>query len=112
MKLNLGSISIRYLLSVCLIALLLAVGSPAWSQETTAAINGTITDPSGAPIAGATVTATDVARGTAYPTQTNTDGAYYLSHIPIGTYRVKVEAKGFQTALRPSFIKWRALTCR
>ena len=103
MKLNLGSISIRYLLSVCLIALLLAVGSPAWSQETTAAINGTITDPSGAPIAGATVTATDVARGTAYPTQTNTDGAYYLSHIPIGTYRVKVEAKGFQTALRPSF---------
>jgi Carboxypeptidase regulatory-like domain/TonB dependent receptor len=103
MKLNFRSTSVRCLLSVCLIAVLLAAASAAWSQETTAAVNGTITDPSGAPIAGATVTATDVARGTAYPTQTNTDGAYYLSHIPIGTYGVKVEAKGFQTALHPSF---------
>jgi len=103
MKLSFESTSIRCLLSACLVAVLLAAGSPAWGQETTATINGTVTDPSGAPIVGATVTATDVARGTEYPTQTNTDGAYYLSQIPIGTYRVKVEAKGFQTALRSSF---------
>src|SRR6202046_2737739 len=90
MKLNFESTSIRCLLSVCLIAVLLSVASPAWSQETTATINGTVTDPSGAPIVGATVTATDVARGTDYPTQTNTAGAYSLSQIPIGTYRVKV----------------------
>src|SRR6202046_2767556 len=103
MKLNFESTSIRCLLSACLVAVLLAAGAPARGPGTTATINGTVTDPSGAPIVGATVTATDVARGTEYPTQTNTDGAYYLSQIPIGTYRVKVEAKGFQTALRSSF---------
>jgi Carboxypeptidase regulatory-like domain/TonB dependent receptor len=73
------------------------------AQETTGAINGTITDPSGSPIAGATVTATDTARGTAYPTQTNGDGAYYLTHLPVGNYSVKVEAKGFQTAAHAPF---------
>src|SRR5580658_5831789 len=77
--------------------------SPAGAQETTAAVNGTITDPSGAPIVGATVTAIDTARGTAYPTQTNTYGAYYLPRIPIGNYQVKVEAKGFQTAVHSAF---------
>src|SRR5271156_4829165 len=76
---------------------------PAGAQETTGAINGTITDPSGAPIVGAAVTAADVARGTAYPTQTNNDGAYYLTHLPVGRYALKVEAKGFQTAAKPAF---------
>ena len=73
------------------------------AQEVTAAINEKITNPSGAPIAGATVTATDTARGTTYTAETNSDGAYYLTHIPIGTFQVKVEAKGFRTALRSSF---------
>src|ERR1700722_17259986 len=73
------------------------------AQETTGAINGTITDPSGAPIVGATVTASDVERGTAFPTQTNGDGAYYLTHLPVGRYTVKVESTGFQTALKPAF---------
>jgi hypothetical protein len=82
---------------------LLAVAPCAVAQEVTAAINGTITDPSGAPIAGAAVTATDTARGTTYTAETNSDGAYYLTHVPIGTFQVKVEAKGFRTAVRSSF---------
>jgi hypothetical protein len=89
-----------------LAALLLAVLSiitPIQAQETTGAINGTITDPSGSPIVGATVTASDVARGTEFPTQTNNDGAYYLTHLPVGRYALKVEAKGFQTATKPAF---------
>ena len=49
------------------------------------------------------MTATDAARGTAYPTQTNGDGAHHLARLPIGKYAVKVEAKGFQTAARPAF---------
>lgn len=102
MKLISRSTSITFLLAVCLAAVFLATSSTR-GQEVTAAINGTITDPTGAPIAGATVTATDVARGTEYAAQTNTDGAYYLTHLPIGTYGVKVEARGFQTAVHPSF---------
>jgi Carboxypeptidase regulatory-like domain len=95
--------AVACMLSALAIFALAVTVSPAWAQETTAAINGTITDPSGAPIVGATVTAIDTARGTAYPTQTNTDGAYYLLRIPIGNYKVKVEAKGFQTTVHSAF---------
>jgi hypothetical protein len=90
------------LLAALLLAVL-AILTPVQAQETTGAINGTITDPSGAPIVGATVTAADVARGTDFPTQTNNDGAYYLTHLPVGRYALKVEAKGFQTATKPAF---------
>ncbi len=90
-------------LGVGLLAAVFAVLAPASAQETTGSINGNVTDASGAAVAGATVTASDVNRGTAYPTQTNSDGAYYLTHLPIGKYTVKVEAKGFQTATRAAF---------
>src|ERR1700731_1261561 len=103
MKLHFRSTGLGAVLSVCLITLLLALAPGAVAQEVTAAINGTITDPSGAPIAGATVTATDTARGTTYTAETNSDGAYYLLHVAIGTYGVKVEAKGFRTALHTPF---------
>jgi carboxypeptidase family protein/TonB-dependent receptor-like protein len=103
MKLNFRSTSIRCLLSVCLVGLLLAAASPAWSQESTGAITGTVTDSSGAPINGATVTARDVARDVLFPGQTNNDGSFYLSNVPPGRYEVKVEAKGFQTAAYPAF---------
>jgi carboxypeptidase family protein len=92
-----------FLLGAALFVALVANVTAAWGQEVTGAINGTITDPSGSPIAGATVTATDTARGTEYPTQTNGDGAYYLTHLSIGNYALKVEAKGFQTAAHAPF---------
>jgi hypothetical protein len=67
-----------------------------WSQEVTANIVGTVTDPSGAPIKGAAVSATDVDRGTMWSAVTNDDGAYNLLRLPIGTYVVKVNSQGFQ----------------
>src|ERR1700722_17355248 len=90
-------------LGIALLAAVFVVPAPARAQETTGSINGSVTDASGAALAGASVTATDVARGTAYPTQTNGDGAYYLTHLPIGKYTVKVEAKGFQTSVHSAF---------
>jgi hypothetical protein len=75
----------------------------AMGQEVTAAIVGTISDPSGAPVKGATVTATDTERGTAWPVQTNDTGAYNLLRLPIGKYSLKVAAAGFETALQPPF---------
>ena len=56
---------------------------PAWSQEVTAAIVGTIADPSGAPIKGAKVVATDTQRGTVYPADTNDAGAYNINRIQL-----------------------------
>src|SRR5271168_1323651 len=72
-------------------------------QDISAKITGTVTDASGAVISGATVTARDTSRGTAYPTQTNAAGVYYLSPLPIGDYELKVTAIGFSAAQHPSF---------
>jgi hypothetical protein len=70
----------------------------AWGQQVTASITGRVTDASGAAVANAKVSATSVERGTVYPTSTNADGYYNLPFLPVGTFNVKVENAGFQTA--------------
>jgi hypothetical protein len=92
-----------FTLSFCLFAAFLAV-APAWGQEDTATITGTVADTTGAAVANATVTARDVDRGTFWPTTTNADGAYTLAHLSIGTYDLTVEAKGFATTRHEPFI--------
>jgi hypothetical protein len=77
--------------------------SVASAQEVTATITGTITDQSGAAVAGANVTATLVERGVAYTATSNDSGLYRISNLPVGNYDLKVEKAGFQTALRPAF---------
>jgi hypothetical protein len=81
---------------------LLCSANPAWGQEVTATITGTVSDPSGAPIVGASVAAKDTDRGTLYTAQTNEAGVYNIVRVPVGGYELKVEMKGFQTALVPS----------
>ncbi len=76
----------------------IAAPQAAWGQQVTAAFTGQVTDPSGAPVPGAKVTATDADRGTKWPTVSNADGEYSLPRVPIGNYDVKVEKEGFQTA--------------
>jgi len=92
-----------FVLAALVCAVLMASGKPAWSQEVRASITGTVTDPSGAPIAGATVTATNEDTGTKLTTQTDDAGLYYLTQVAVGKYDLKVEAKGFQSAVRPAF---------
>ncbi|MGB7029236.1 MAG: carboxypeptidase-like regulatory domain-containing protein, partial [Candidatus Acidiferrum sp.] len=87
---------------VTLVALLCGA-NVALGQGVTAAITGTVTDPSGAPLAGAAVSAKDLLTGIAYPALTNTDGLYYLSQLPVGKYELKIEAKGFETSVHPAF---------
>jgi len=90
----------------CLLVTFVAISGAlqcAWSQDVTAAIVGTVDDPSGAPIKGAKVTATDTERGTVYTGETNETGAYNINRIPVGTYELKVAASGFQTAVHAAF---------
>lgn len=61
----------------------------------TGTLKGTVTDPNGAVVAGATVTATSVARGITKTAKTNQDGAYQIPLLDPGTYQIKVEATGF-----------------
>jgi len=74
------------------------LASSAWGQQVSAAITGKVTDPSGAAVVNAKITATDVDRGTQWTTTSNSDGAFNIPRVPIGTYDVKVEQQGFQTA--------------
>ena len=60
-------------------------------------IQGTVTDPSGAAVPAATVTATNLATGVTTSRQTTEAGFYVLSPLQPGEYTVKVEAAGFQT---------------
>src|SRR5215471_2146131 len=73
-----------------------------WGQGPTAAITGQVTDASGAAVPSAAVSATDLDRGTNWPTQSNDSGYYNLPRLPIGNYEIRVEAKGFQTAVQRS----------
>src|SRR6266568_7687860 len=61
-------------------------------------ILGTVTDPSGAVVAGAKVTAKNVNTGLERTTQTSADGSYSIPELPIGTYTVTVSQSGFQTS--------------
>lgn len=90
-------------LLLSLIVALAAVGRNAYAQEVTASIAGTVTDPSGAPISGATVIATDVDRGTVTTVKTNDTGVFNLTRLLVGNYTVKVSASGFQTVTHPPF---------
>src|SRR5438270_1637173 len=83
----------------CLASGMLLFTIAAVAQESGGAtINGTITDPSGALIAGAKVTATQTTTGAQRSTQSSNAGLYSLSALNAGTYDVIVEAPGFKQA--------------
>src|SRR5437867_3752232 len=87
-------VPLRGALSFCLVAALLVMALPAWTQQVTGSIVGTVTDPTGAAVNGATVTVRDVDRGTALTTRTNDTGAFDFPSVPAGSYQVTVQAQG------------------
>src|ERR1700681_3512672 len=64
-------------------------------QNATGRITGTVTDPSGAVIAGAKITVTNTGTGASRGTMTDKDGNYQVLDLPIGTYQVSAEKAGF-----------------
>lgn len=89
-------------LFLCL-AVLSACVSPIFAQtSSTGALTGTVTDPSGAVISGATVTATNVGTGQSRSTTTDSSGSYKFGLLPPGNYSLKFSASGFKTADVPS----------
>jgi hypothetical protein len=80
----------------------LGLPAPAPAQSTTGRILGTVTDQSGAAVAGSTVTVTDVERGTSRTVTTDQSGGFVAPDLQPGNYKVRVEMKGFKTTERPS----------
>jgi len=91
-----SSLTSRFLL---VSSLLLLLAGLCWAQKDTGNIVGTVRDSSGAMVPRASVTITDVDRGTSYSTATNDSGEYVSGPLKIGRYRVKVEKQGFKSVV-------------
>jgi Carboxypeptidase regulatory-like domain/TonB dependent receptor/TonB-dependent Receptor Plug Domain len=89
-------------LFVCLVAALLLLPA-VHAQQFTGAIVGTVTDPTGAAVKGATVAAKDVDRGTVLTAHTNDTGDFDFPTVPVGRYEVTAEGQGFQKGVYPQF---------
>src|SRR5712672_3334191 len=82
--------------------LVFATVVPVFSQTTTGRILGEVRDQSGAALAGASVTVTDVQRATKRTVAADESGAYVVSNLTPSVYTVRAEAKGFKTVERPN----------
>jgi hypothetical protein len=80
---------------VATLALVLGYSVAAFGQAETGNVNGTITDPSGAVVPKAAVTARNINTGAIRTTQSGGDGNYVVSNLLPGTYAITVEAQGF-----------------
>jgi Carboxypeptidase regulatory-like domain/TonB-dependent Receptor Plug Domain/TonB dependent receptor len=90
----------RFLVAV-FAALLLLPGVALAQSTVTGAINGTVTDPSGAVISGASVTLTSTATGESFTTQSNTTGSYSFGLVKPGRYGLTVSQQGFKQVSEP-----------
>jgi hypothetical protein len=87
-------VSFKYFLPVCFLAIL----SVANAQQTTATLLGSVSDASGAAVAGVAIQAANLATNVQRETVTDASGAYTLPNLPPGTYRVTATKTGFQVA--------------
>ncbi|HET7891429.1 MAG TPA: TonB-dependent receptor, partial [Candidatus Sulfotelmatobacter sp.] len=79
-----------------LIVACIFITASAYSQTFRGAINGTVSDPSGAVVAGASVKATNTATGVTLSTVTTSDGQFAFQDLPLGTYKIEIAAAGFR----------------
>jgi hypothetical protein len=70
-----------------------------WAQTFRGTILGTVTDPSGNLVAGATVKVKNTGTGLERTVNTGADGSYTIPELPVGTYSVTVTQTGFQTSV-------------
>ncbi len=87
---------IRVCAAAAAFALAVLSGAKAYAQAVFGQINGTVTDTTGAAIPNATITVTDVAKGTSVTLQSNGSGEFTAEHLIPDEYSVKVAAQGFK----------------
>jgi hypothetical protein len=83
---------------IAIAALLVVAGSNAglYAQSIFGTVTGVVSDPSQAVLPNATVKLVDQSSGSTRDSKTNSDGYFTFASVPPGTYRLDVEAKGFE----------------
>ncbi len=82
--------------SFFVLAAVLLFSSVSYAQSGRSTVRGTVKDPQGNVVAGATLTLVNADRNFSRTQTTNQDGTYVFSAIPPGTYHLEVEAAGFK----------------
>ena len=82
----------------------LLISAIAAAQTFRGTILGTVTDPAGNVVSGATVKVKNLGTGLERTTTTTADGSYLVPELPIGNYSVTVTQSGFQTSLTTSVV--------
>lgn len=80
--------------------LLVAAALPLAAQQGRGTILGTVTDASGAPVAGAQVKVTNIATNQVFVAETTGEGLYQAPNLAVGEYTVSVEKQGFRRVNR------------
>jgi Carboxypeptidase regulatory-like domain len=88
----------------CLFLLLFGQCAYLFSQAIYGSITGTVTDSSGGVIPNATVTVTDIDKGTSQTVQTNQDGNYTVQHLIPDAYKINVKSAGLSGVDIPNIV--------
>jgi hypothetical protein len=93
----------RTVLTAIVCAIILLGGNAARGQGIiTGSISGTVVDSTGAVIPAASITVTDLAKGTSFNTKAQSDGNFAFQALPIGTYSLTITSSGFATTRIPA----------
>jgi hypothetical protein len=82
--------------AVAILIGLLAFASPGGAQEIFGSVVGTVSDPGGAVLPGTTIKVTNLGTGEARSAVTDGQGNYQLLSLPVGEYKLEVDAHGFK----------------
>lgn len=97
----------RFLTATFIVSLVFLLFSPALARAQAVAnaqIHGTVTDATGAVVAGVTVKATQTATGQVQSTISNSDGTYVLPNLPVGPYTLEATLQGFRTYVQSGIV--------
>ncbi|HEX3891463.1 MAG TPA: TonB-dependent receptor [Terracidiphilus sp.] len=98
------TISALLMRNLIVVAAIAAGVAGAWAQAGRGSINGLVTDPSGAIIPGANVTAQEVATGIKASTKSTDAGVYSFVSLAPGKYQITAVAKGFETLVQKNVV--------